>query len=157
MLAGQPGSPGETQLHVIPVEEAERRPQPVILSNARPLGGGYLSGDIAKIVIARNEPPAGWVVTRHYGPNYSLGPIVCSHHDRREEGPVGRLRRQLRAEGRPTRPRNPLPVLHPHRDHLGHAGLLHGDAVESVGAGHGAAVVGDEHELGVFGHGLDQV
>lgn len=35
---------------------------------------------------------------------------------------------------------------------LGHALLLHGDAVEYVGGLHGAAAVGDDDELGLVAH-----
>ena len=38
-------------------------------------------------------------------------------------------------------------VLEADADSLGNAGLLHGDAVESVGGGHGLFGVGDNHEL----------
>jgi len=38
-------------------------------------------------------------------------------------------------------------LLQPHRDHLGDAGVFHGDAVEGVGHSHGGLGVGDEDEL----------
>ena len=53
-----------------------------------------------------------------------------------------------------------LPIalsLQPHRNDLRHPRLLHGHAVEQIGALHGAAVVGDHDELGVLGHGLDEI
>jgi len=44
-------------------------------------------------------------------------------------------------------------LLQPHRDHLGDAGVFHGDAVEGVGHGHGGlGVMGDEDEPGEGGH-----
>ncbi len=42
-------------------------------------------------------------------------------------------------------------------DDLGDAGLLHGDAVDDVGLGHGALAVGDDDELGGLAHVGDEL
>lgn len=41
-------------------------------------------------------------------------------------------------------------------DDFGDAGFLHGDAEDDVGFAHGAFVVGDNDELGVFAHFVDE-
>ena len=48
-------------------------------------------------------------------------------------------------------------LLDPDRHNLRHPRLLHRHTVEEIGAGHSAAVVGYQHKLGVFGHGLNQI